>query len=113
MSQTINYNVPIVNLSDSFESEIRNKISSFPNYPGPIHNIGGLYVGSNCRIPGVQPIIQPILRPNICIPHCLTKQCYEYGNTRFPPYCECDEKTYCKAYQRCRNRNREVSVINF
>lgn len=112
MSQTINGNMQtssippwmmnIVQPSDSFESEIANKIGPSPHYPGPIHNIGGLRVGSHCRIPGVQPpFVQSILRPKTCLPHCLTKHCYEYGNTRFPPSCECDEKYNCRSFGRC------------
>lgn len=124
MSQTINFNgqgVPtgsinggslpvatipqwmtnIVSPSDSFESEIGAKIGSYPHYPGPIRNVGGLHLGSHCRIPGVQPFVQSILRPNTCVPHCLTQHCYEYGNTRFPPKCECDDKYDCRSYEKC------------
>lgn len=112
MSQTINGNMPvaatmpswmvnIVHPSDSFESEIKNKLSLYPHYPGPIHNLGGLHIGSHCRIPGVQPFVQSILRPKTCIPHCLTQHCFEYGNTRFPPSCECNDKYDCKSYGKC------------
>lgn len=128
MSQTINGNVPIASIppwmmnivlpyghatshdqrswdivhpSDSFESEIVNKLGPYPHYPGPIHNLGGLHIGSHCRIPGVQPFVQSILRPQTCIPHCLTKHCYEYGNTRFPPNCECNDKYDCRSYGKC------------
>lgn len=88
----------IVNPSDLFESEIGNKIGPNPHYPGPIHNIGGLHVGSHCRIPGVQPFAQSILRPKTCMSHCLTQHCYEYGNTRFPPTCECNDKYDCRSH---------------
>jgi hypothetical protein len=96
----------IVQSIDSFESEIGNKIGPYPHYPGPIHNIGGLHVGSHCRIPGVQPFMQSILRPQTCIPYCLTKHCYEYGNTRFPPNCECNDKYDCRAYGKCYHNSR-------
>ena len=107
MSQTINgSSIPtwmanIVHPVNSFESEINNKIGVNPHYPGPIHNIGGLHLGSNCRIPGVQPFVQSIVRPTTCIPHCLTKQCFEYGNTRFPPTCGCGDKYDCRTYNSC------------
>jgi len=108
MSQTITSNILPIWMkhmlhpsNGSFEKQIFNKIDHKPHYPGPIHNIGGLYVGSHCRIPGVQPLIQPILRPKTCVPHCLTKYCFEYGNTHFPPQCGCDEKHDCRSYQRC------------
>jgi len=87
-----------LNRNGLFEPQILNKINHLPHYPGPIQNIGGLYIGSHCRIPGVNPLIQPILRPKTCIPHCLTRQCFEYGNTHFPPQCECDEKSDCRSY---------------
>lgn len=133
MYQTINGNVPvasippwmtnIVNPVDSFESEIENKLGPYPHYPGPIHNLGGLHIhlpegqvmktdfvghsiGSHCRIPGIQPFVQSILRPQTCMPHCLTKHCYEYGNTRFPPNCECDDKYDCRSYGKCNNNSR-------
>lgn len=74
--------------SDSFEAEIGNKIGSKPHYPGPVLNIGGLRVGSQCRIPGIQPFEQTILRPNTCVPQRLTDHCFNYGvTTRFPPRC--------------------------
>lgn len=91
----------IIHPSNSFESEIGNKIGPNPHYPGPIHNLGGLHMGSHCRIPGVQPFVQSILRPTQSTSHCLTKHCYEYGNTRFPPTCECNEKYDCKSYNKC------------
>jgi hypothetical protein len=111
MSQTINGNGPItfvppwmvniVHPNDSFESEIKGKLGPYPHYPGPIHNLGGLYMGSHCRIPGVQPLAQAFLRPQTCVPNCLTKHCYEYGNTRFPPKCECGDKYDCRSYGKC------------
>ncbi|CCV01741.1 hypothetical protein IIV22_064L [Invertebrate iridescent virus 22] len=109
MSQTINGNgnIPLwmtntVRPIDSFESEIVQKIGPNPHYPGPIHNIGGLHLKSYCRIPGVQPFVQSIIRPNVCIPHCLTNHCFEYGTTtRFPSKCECGEKYDCRTYGRC------------
>lgn len=115
MSQTINMNnnitsIPIwmsniVHPINSFELEIANKISPYPHYAGPIHNFGGLHIGSYCRIPGVQPFKQQILRPKVCIPHYLTKHCYEYGNTRFPPTCNCNEKYGCRCSKLHCNRN--------
>lgn len=117
MSQAINsppeeqfppWMMNMVRPSNSFEFEIQNKISSFPHYPGPIHSIGGLRVGKYCRVPGVQPLAQTILRPKTCIPHCLTNLCYEYGNTKFPPSCECDDtKNHCRPYTKC-NHNSNV-----
>lgn len=111
MSQTINGNnnstipmwmVNIVRPFDSFESEIVSKIGPYPHYPGPIHNIGGLHNGSNCRIPGIQPFVQSIIRPQVCIPHCLTKHCFEFGaTTRFPATCECNEKYDCRPFNKC------------
>jgi hypothetical protein len=108
MSGTTTNNKPIpqwmmniIHPSDSFESEIANKISYYPHYAKPVYNIGGLHVGSYCRIPGIQPFSQPILRPKTCIPHCLTNHCFEYGNTRFPPYCDCNERHDCKSYRKC------------
>jgi hypothetical protein len=132
MSQTIIGSKPMSNIippwminiihpSDSFESEIVNKIGPYPHYPGPIHNIGGLhtnwpegpingayapYTGSHCRIPGVQPFVQSILRPKTCVPHCLTQHCYEYGNTRFPPNCKCNDKYDCRSYGKCHHYSR-------
>jgi hypothetical protein len=116
MSQTINGNVPVASIPpwmmnivhpvDSFGSEIGNKLGPYPHYPGPIHNLGGLHIGSHCRIPGVQPFVQSILRPQTCMPHCLTKHCYEYGNTRFPPNCECNDKYDCRSYGKCNNDSR-------
>jgi hypothetical protein len=110
MSQTINdsgiptWMVNIVRPVNSFESEISNKIGPYPHYPGPIHNIGGLRTSvSHCRIPGVQPFVQSILRPTTCIPHCLTKHCFEYGNTRFAPTCGCGDKYDCRAYNKVGN----------
>ena len=109
MSQAINlgqtmspWMANIVQPSDYFESEIGNKIGPYPHYAGPVHNIGGLHIGSHCRIPGVQPFVQSILRPKTCVPHCLTQHCYEYGNTRFPPKCECDDKYDCRSYSSCK-----------
>jgi hypothetical protein len=89
-----------------FESSIANKIGHMPHYPGPISNFGGLRAAAQqswCRIPGVQPFTQTILRPNVCKPNCLTNHCFEYGNTRFPPTCECGEKydCDCKSYSTC------------
>ena len=89
---------------DYFDSEINNKIGPQPHYPGPIHNIGGLHLGSNCRIPGVQPFVQSILRPKTRMSHCLTQHCFEYGNTRFPPNCECGDKYSCK--EQCKTFNK-------
>lgn len=86
---------------DSFEYEIGNKISSLTHYPGPIRNIGGLKVETQCRIPGIQPLTQTILRPATCIPHCLTQHCFEYGNTRFPPKCECGDRYDCRSFSKC------------
>lgn len=117
MSQTTNLNngqspqqapmsrwlLNIVQPRDSFELEIANKISPSPHYPGPIHNIGGLHHQNHCRIPGFQPLVQPILRPKTCVPHCLTQHCFEYGNTRFPPTCECGDKYSCRSYDKCYN----------
>lgn len=91
-------------ISDSFESEIRNKIGSLPHYPKPIHNIGGLHVNSHCRIPGVQPFTQLSIQKT-CTPNCLTNYCFEYGNTRFPPSCECGEKYDCRTYGKCCSRS--------
>ena len=126
MSQTINIqeNLPLwmintVRPNNSFELEIQNKISPFPHYPGPIHSLGGLLIpgptlgrpelGQHCRVPGVQPLTQTILRPKTCIPHCLTTFCFDYGNTtRFPPSCECNDiKRNCRPYTKC-NHNSNV-----
>jgi hypothetical protein len=86
---------------DSFELEIANKISPHPHYPGPIHNIGGPRLGSCCRIPGVQPLTQTILH-HYTSPQTssLTQYCFDYGNTRFPPKCNCDEKYDCNCHTR-------------
>ncbi|AHL67547.1 hypothetical protein DH26_gp052 [Chloriridovirus anopheles1] len=83
-----------------FESSIANKIGHMPHYPGPISNFGGLRdtQQSWCRIPGVQPFTQTITTKWLKQPNCskrLTNHCFEYGNTRFPPTCECDEKYDC------------------
>lgn len=85
----------VVRPLNSFEFEINHKISPYPHYPGPIHNIGGLYYGNSCRIPGVQPFLQTILQPNKCFSHQTTNFCFEYGNAKFPPKCKCNEKYYC------------------
>jgi hypothetical protein len=98
----------MVHPSNTFELEIQNKISPFPHYPGPIHSIGGLRVGSQCRVPGVQPLVQTFLRPKTCAPRCLTNFCYQYGNTRFPRSCACDDpKSHCHKYTNC-NHNENV-----
>ena len=101
-----------VHPSASFEAEIQNKINPFPHYPGPIHNIGGLYLDSTCRVPGVQPLKQIFLRPKTCVPHCLTNLCFEYGNARFPPKCECDECYACKSFTKT-NCNHNSNVIHY
>lgn len=89
-----------------FEPQILNKISHLPHYPGPIQNIGGLYIGTHCRIPGVSPLTQPIFHPSTCVPHCLSRLCFTYGNTKFPPQCECDEKPDCRSYDSCYQRGK-------
>lgn len=99
MSQTINgnNNIPLwmsntVQLVDSFESEIIEKNGPNPHYPGPIHNIGGLHTNSHCRIPGIQPFLQPIIQTNVYIPPRITatNHCFQYGTTtHFPLKCRC------------------------
>jgi hypothetical protein len=98
----------VVRPIDSFELEISNKISPYPHYPGPIHNIGGLHLGSHCRIPGVQPLTQTIFHHYKASPTCLTQYCFDYGNTRFPPKCKCDEKYDCRS--QCSNQNGNCSL---
>jgi hypothetical protein len=102
----------VVRPIDSFELEIGNKISPYPHYPGPIHNIGGLHLGSHCRIPGVQPLTQTILH-HYTSPQArssLTQYCFDYGNTRFPPKCNCDEKYDCNCQgRRCGTRTGNCS----
>lgn len=105
MSQTYLFPQWVQNMSGlGMECAINSKIGPFPHYPGPIANIGGLRLNiaegqstlPACRIPGVQPFVQTVLRPTTCKPNCLTNHCFEYGNTRFPPTCECDEKYDCR-----------------
>jgi hypothetical protein len=104
--------IAMIQPQTSFDLEIANKLSPFPHYPGPIRAIGGLYHGPNCRIPGFQPLIQPILRPKTRVPNCLTSHCYEYGNTRFPPMCECGDKYDCRSYGKCYNNSCVVAGWN-
>ena len=89
--------------SDSFELEISRKISPYLHYPGPIHNIGGIRVGSNCRVPGVQPVTQTIVHRfgHATTPRCLARYCFDYGNARFPPKCECNQKYDCSKPVSC------------
>lgn len=86
----------IIHPIDSFELEISNKISPYPHYPGPIHTIGGLHLGSHCRIPGVQPLVETIFHHYTSGYKPTSQYCFDYGNARFPPKCNCDEKYDCR-----------------
>lgn len=92
------------------DKAIGEKIGFNQHYPDPIQNFGGLKIGNDCRIPGVQPILQPIfIQESPRIPQ-LTDLCFDYGNTTF--FCGCRRR---RDRSRCRECNRECNrcVINF
>jgi len=106
----------VLRTKESFETEINGKIGPYPHYPKPISILGGLYHGSNCRIPGVQPLIFPVPKGlNQPFLQSLTRHCYEYGNTRFPPQCECGERYDCRSHvvgSGCSNCNKTCGTCN-
>ena len=107
-----------MHIMSPFELEIKEKIGPNPHYPTAIQNIGGMR--NNRRVPGVQPLTQPILpvkRPKGAVDSSafprLTNYCFEYGNTRFPPKCHCDEKYGCRhtCCSTCGSCNHNSNVI--
>jgi hypothetical protein len=109
-----------VRIPEGFEREIKSKIGPDPHYAQPIRNIGGLRISNVCRIPGIQALAQPFivgLRGERCREQCLTNHCFEYGNVRFPPSCECGQKYSChgKYYPSfaCARDNHNSNVIFF
>ena len=99
----------------NFELEIANKISHFPHYPNCVKNLGGLYLNSYCRIPGIQPFKYPMFY-HPTTENCLSSFCFEYGKTRFPTRCDCNEKYGCfknNCINSCGSCNHNSNVIYF
>ena len=86
----------------SFDAQILDKIGPYPHYPGPIANVGGLRVFEQgaqlvgCRVPGLAPFRQIIVKVDGGRCPALSNHCFEYGNARFPASCSLNERAGCK-----------------
>jgi hypothetical protein len=81
-------------MENILHNEIWSKINHSPHYPKPIQTLAKSEMW--CRRPGLQPFTQSFLRQTAPRQNHLTNNCFEYGNTRFPPKCLCDQKYDCK-----------------
>jgi hypothetical protein len=73
--------------------EINKKLGYLPHYPGSIQTQGF----PKCKIPGILNICNSVSIVSPTQQQQLTNHCYEYGNTRFPPTCGCNEIYGCKS----------------
>jgi hypothetical protein len=102
----------------SFDAQILDKIGPYPHYPGPIANVGGLRVFEQvpisgttngaqplslvgCRVPGLAPFRQIIVKVDGGRCPALSNHCFEYGNARFPASCSLNERAGCKYCNTC------------
>jgi hypothetical protein len=99
-----------------FTPLILDKLGHLPHYPNPVVNLGGMHPFTDsleCRIPGVQPFVQTILRKRCDRPNRHTTNCFEYGNTRFVAKCECQDRYSCRTSSgNCENCPKTCGLCN-